>query len=246
MGTWFQEEVAGDRYIFDSELNPVVLGCPQGEPVFVIPGEHAAEAERACVAHNAALDGTRERAAEIRSDFKRLAEKIADGTSPRVKQGEGKPYAIPSVAEYEVLMEAYLQQRHEIARVKHAAEAERACVAHNAYYDAKLDEWRRRAEAAEYRIEHPPLAENQDDLARICFEAYMQYSSPESLVDKPWSDEDPWETYAWRLAANAVRVAVEAESLRVVPVVLERGEEAKITAGTAVPHSLDEALPGDD
>ena len=167
MSTWFQEEVAGDRYIFDSELNPVVLGCPQGEPVFVIPGEHAVEAER-------------------------------------------------------------------------------ACVAHNAYYDAKLDEWRRRAEAAEYRIEHPPLAENQDDLARICFEAYMQYSSPESLVDKPWSDEDPWETYAWRLAANAVRVAVEAESLRVVPVVLEKGEEAKITAGTAVPHSLDEALPGDD
>ncbi len=55
MGTWFQEEVAGDRYIFDSELNPVVLGCPQGAPVFVIPGEHAAEAERACVAHNAAL-----------------------------------------------------------------------------------------------------------------------------------------------------------------------------------------------
>ena len=52
VGTWFQEEVAGDRYIFDSVENPVVLGCPQGAPVFVIHGEHEAEASRACLAHN--------------------------------------------------------------------------------------------------------------------------------------------------------------------------------------------------
>lgn len=131
MGTWFQEEVAGDRYIFDSELNPVVLGCPQGAPVFVIPGEHAVEAERACDAHNAMV--------------------------------------------------------------------------------SERDRYRHRALDAEYRVEHPPLAENQDDLARICYEAYMSYTSADSLVEEPWEKVDAWESYGWRLAANAVRVAVEAE-----------------------------------
>ena len=53
MGKWFCEEVAGDRYIFDSDTNPVILGCPQGAPVFVIHGEDRQEAKRACAAHNA-------------------------------------------------------------------------------------------------------------------------------------------------------------------------------------------------
>ena len=204
MGTWFQEEVAGDRYIFDSELNPVVLGCPQGEPVFVIPGEHAAEAERACVAHNAALDGTRERAAEIRSDFKRLAEKIADGTSPRVKQGEGKPYAIPSVAEYEVLMEAYLQQRHEIARVKHAlvpVPVGAPCKVRAVYY-------------------------------------FSFFVAGDGLFIR--------KTNGCALLSGTVPAGGLMSDLMVQPVELVKAEEAKITAGTAVPHSLDEALPGDD
>jgi len=77
--------------------------------------------------------------------------------------------------------------------------------------EAERDEWRQRAQDAEHRIEHPPLAENQDDLARICYEAYMQYTSPDSLEDKSWADLCAWESYGWRLAANAVRVATEAE-----------------------------------
>lgn len=67
MGRWFQEEVAGDRYIFDSAKNPVVLGCPQGAPVFVIVGEEERAARRACDAHNAMVsdrDRYRHRAME--------------------------------------------------------------------------------------------------------------------------------------------------------------------------------------
>jgi len=56
MGRWFQEEVAGDRYIFDSVQNPVVLGCPQGAPVFVIEGENELRAEWVCMSHNVAID----------------------------------------------------------------------------------------------------------------------------------------------------------------------------------------------
>jgi len=77
--------------------------------------------------------------------------------------------------------------------------------------EAERDAWRKRAHDAEHRVEHPPLPENQDDLARICYEAYMQYTSPESLEDKSWADLCAWESYGWRLAANAVRVATEAE-----------------------------------
>jgi hypothetical protein len=96
-------------------------------------------------------------------------------------------------------------------------EAERDALA------VELETWRARAESAEYRLEHPKLAENQDDLARICYEAYIGYISPDGA--EPWEDVDAWESYAWRLASNAVRVAtaaelaaVKAESLRVVPV----------------------------
>ena len=55
MGKWYQEEVAGDRYIFDAS-GPHAFGTPQGAPVFVIRGEEGEEeAEKACVAHNAGL-----------------------------------------------------------------------------------------------------------------------------------------------------------------------------------------------
>jgi len=67
MGRWFQEEVAGDRYIFDSAKNPVVFGCPQGAPVFVIVGEEERAARQACDAHNAMVsdrDSYRHRAME--------------------------------------------------------------------------------------------------------------------------------------------------------------------------------------
>lgn len=66
------------------------------------------------------------RAREYHSDFKRLADEIADGTSPRVKQGEGEPYTIPSVAEYEVLMDGYLQQRKELAALREAIRTQHA------------------------------------------------------------------------------------------------------------------------
>jgi len=39
----------------------------------------------------------------------------------------------------------------------------------------------------------------------------MQYTSHESLEDKSWADLCAWESYGWRLAANAVRMATEAE-----------------------------------
>jgi hypothetical protein len=77
--------------------------------------------------------------------------------------------------------------------------------------ESERDRWRKRAQDAEHRIEHPPLPENQDDLARICYEAYMQYTSPDSLEEESWADLCAWESYGWRLAANAVRVATEAE-----------------------------------
>lgn len=67
----------------------------------------------------------------------------------------------------------------------------------------------------EYRIEHPPLAENQDDLARIAYEAYMGYTSADALAERPWDATDEWESYGWRLAANAVRVAVEGEGVEI-------------------------------
>ena len=67
MGKWFQEEVAGDRYIFDSDANPVVLGCPQGAPVFVVVGEQDREVQRACDAHNADIDALEARIAELES-----------------------------------------------------------------------------------------------------------------------------------------------------------------------------------
>lgn len=72
MGKWHQEEVAGDRYIFDSEANPVVLGCPQGAPVFVIPGENDAEAEQACAAHNAEIKRLTSEIAELRAALAEL------------------------------------------------------------------------------------------------------------------------------------------------------------------------------
>lgn len=69
MGKWHQEEVAGDRYIFDSEANPVILGCPQGATVFVIPGEHETHAEMACIAHNAEVAALRAKLAAVLDDL---------------------------------------------------------------------------------------------------------------------------------------------------------------------------------
>lgn len=73
----------------------------------------------------------------------------------------------------------------------------------------ELAKWKRRATDAEYRLEHPPLAHNQDDLARICYDAYMRYVSPDDI--EPWVELDAWECYGWRLAAEAVRVAMGSE-----------------------------------
>lgn len=56
MSAWWAEEVAGDWYVFDSVVNPVVLGCPQGAPVFVVSSggffDAEVEALKACAAHN--------------------------------------------------------------------------------------------------------------------------------------------------------------------------------------------------
>ena len=96
---------------------------------------------------------------------------------------------------------------------------------------AEVDELRAKISGLEYRIEHPPLAENQDDLARIAYEAYMGYTSADALAEHPWDATDEWESYGWRLAANAVRLAVEGEvvelqrRLDAVVKMLERREE---------------------
>lgn len=58
-GKWTPYEVAGAIFIYDEDT-PIILGNPEGEPVFVIPGDdgiHSAwdAGEQACAAHNAAL-----------------------------------------------------------------------------------------------------------------------------------------------------------------------------------------------
>lgn len=79
MGRWFQEEVAGDRYIFDSELNPVVLGCPQGVPVLVIVGEQDRAAQRACGAHNADYDALTAERDEIQRRIAQILDRLPEG-----------------------------------------------------------------------------------------------------------------------------------------------------------------------
>lgn len=88
-----------------------------------------------------------------------------------------------------------------------------ACDAYEARIadrEAKLQQANKRANDAEHRLEFPPMTQNQDELARICYEGYMEYMRSDGLADNPWDELDAWESYGWRLAADRVRVAVEA------------------------------------
>lgn len=144
------------------------------------------DATRINAAHNAACDAYEARIAEIQS-IPEIAELM------RRHLDEGLADAVRRLR----------NERNDLCN-KVASRNERI-----AELEAQAQEANKRANDAEHRLEFPPMTRNQDELARICYEAYREYTSPGSLEDNPWSELSGWDTYGWRLAADRVRVAVE-------------------------------------